>query len=84
MVDMGVVGVTRKGVAWPANIAEAQIAAENATAVFGEGDGLQGSNAEYWTKVLRDPNNNMFVGQTTPEQFVENLVKDTAAFWANQ
>ncbi len=84
MVDMGVVGVTRKGVTWPANIAEAQVAAENATAVFGEGDGLQGSNAEYWTKILRDPNNSMFVGQTTPEQFVESLVKDSAAFWANQ
>ena len=84
MVEKGVVGVTRKGVAWPANIAEAQIAAENATAVFGEGDGLQGSNAEYWTKVLRDPNNSMFVGQMTPEEFVDGLVADTIAFWANK
>jgi ABC-type glycerol-3-phosphate transport system substrate-binding protein len=84
MVDMGVVGVTRKGVAWPDNIKEAQAAAEVATAVFGEGDGLQGSNAEYWTKVLRDPFNAMFVGQTTPEEFVDNLVTDSAAFWAAQ
>ena len=84
MVEMGAVGVTRKGVAWPDNIKEAQVAAESATAVFGEGDGLQGSNAELWTKVIRDPFNNMFVGQTTPEQFVESLVKDTAAYWANQ
>lgn len=84
MVEKGVVGVTRKGVTWPANIAEAQASAEAATAVFGEGDGLQGSNAEYWTKVLRDPFNNMFVGQGTPEEFVETLVKDTAAFWAGK
>ncbi len=84
MVEMGVVGVTRKGVTWPSNIAEAQIAAENATAVFGEGDGLQGSNAEYWTKVLRDPFNNMFVGQITPEEFVANLVTDSVAYWANK
>ncbi|MGL4650147.1 MAG: ABC transporter substrate-binding protein [Caldilineaceae bacterium] len=84
MVEKGVVGVTRKGVQWPANIAEAQAAAESATAVFGEGDGLQGSNAEFWTKVLRDPFSNMFVGQITPEEFVENLVTDSAAFWANQ
>lgn len=84
MVEKGVVGVTRQGVQWPANIAGAQASAEAATAVFGEGDGLQGSNAEYWTKVLRDPFNNMFVQQTTPEEFVETLVKDTAAFWAAQ
>ncbi len=84
MVETGAVGVTRKGVEWPANIAGAQASAENATAVFGEADGLQGSNAEYWTKVLRDPFNDMFVGQTTPEQFVEQLVKDSAAFWAGQ
>jgi raffinose/stachyose/melibiose transport system substrate-binding protein len=84
LVERGVVGVTRKGVTWPGNIAEAQEAAENATVVFGEGDGLQGSNAEYWTKVLRDPYSNMFVGQITPEQWVENLVRDTQAFWANR
>jgi raffinose/stachyose/melibiose transport system substrate-binding protein len=84
MADVGVVGVTRKGVEWPANVAGAQAAAENATAVFGEGDGLQGSNAEYWTKVIRDPFSNMFVGEMTPEEFVEGLVRDGAAFWANQ
>lgn len=84
MVEKGVVGVTREGVEWPANIAGAQASAEAATAVFGEGDGLQGSNAEYWTKVLRDPFNNMFVGQATPQEFVDGLVKETAAFWAGK
>ena len=84
MVEKGIVGVTRKGVQWPANIAEAQTAAENATVVFGEGDGLQGSNAEYWVKVLRDPFHAMFVGQVTPEQFVEKLVADSVTFWAGK
>lgn len=84
MVEVGIVGVTRKGVEWPANLKEAQAAAENATVVFGEGDGLQGSNAEYWTKVLRDPFSNMFVGQATPEQFVDQLVTGTVEFWKNK
>jgi len=84
MVEAGAVGVVRKGVDWPANLKEAQIAAESATAVFGEGDGLQGSNAEFWVKVVRDPFSNMFVGEVTPEQFVEQLVTDTVAYWANK
>jgi hypothetical protein len=74
----------RKGVVWPANLTEAQAAADSATAVFGEGDGLQGSNAEFWVKVVRDPFSNMFVGEVTPEKFVEQLVTDTAAYWANK
>ncbi len=81
MVAAGLVGVPRKGVAWPANIADSQVAAETATVVFGEGDGLQGANAELWVKVIRDPFNDMFVGNVTPEQFVEKLAADTATFW---
>lgn len=81
MVAAGLVGVPRKGVAWPANIKDSQTAAENATIVFGEGDGLQGANAELWVKVIRDPFNDMFVGKVTPEQFVEKLAADTATYW---
>lgn len=81
MVTAGLVGVPRKGVAWPANIADSQTAAETATVVFGEGDGLQGADAELWVKVIRDPFNDMFVGKLTPEQFVEKLVADTATYW---
>jgi raffinose/stachyose/melibiose transport system substrate-binding protein len=84
MAVAGAVGVVRKGVVWPANLTEAQAAADSATAVFGEGDGLQGSNAEFWVKVVRDPFSNMFVGEVTPEKFVEQLVTDTAAYWANK
>jgi len=84
MVEMGVVGVTRVGVDWPANIQSAQLAAENANVVFGEGDGLQGSNAEYWVTIVRDPFNDLFVGVVTPEQFVEKIVADSAAYWASK
>lgn len=84
MVVAGAVGVVRKGVDWPANLKGAQTAAENATVVFGEGDGLQGSNAEYWVKVIRDPFSNMFVGQATPEEYVAKLVTNSAAFWAGK
>lgn len=84
MVAAGAVGVVRKGVTWPANLQGAQAAAESATVVFGEGDGLQGSNAEYWVKVIRDPFSNMFVGQATPEEFVAKLVTDSVAFWAGK
>ncbi len=84
MVSVGLVGVTRQGVDWPANIAEAQTAAENATIVFGEGDGLQGSNAEYYVKVLRDPFNDFFMGDMAPEDFADKLATDTANYWANK
>lgn len=84
MSTAGAVGVVRKGVDWPANLKGAQAAAESATVVFGEGDGLQGSNAEYWVKVVRDPFSNMFVGQATPENFVAKLVTDSVAFWAGK
>jgi raffinose/stachyose/melibiose transport system substrate-binding protein len=84
MVAAGAVGVVRKGVDWPANLKDAQTAAEQATVVFGEGDGLQGSNAELWVKVIRDPFSNMFVGQATPEEYVAKLVTDTASYWANK
>ncbi len=84
MVKTGIVGVTRKGVAWPASLAEAQAAAEGATSLFGHGDGLQGSNAEYFVKVLRDPFNAMFIGQVTPEKFVEKLAADSVAYWAGK
>jgi raffinose/stachyose/melibiose transport system substrate-binding protein len=84
MVTAGAVGVVRKGVEWPANLKEAQTAAESATAVFGEGDGLQGSNAELWVKVIRDPFSNMFIGQATPEEFVAKLSTDTVAYWADK
>ncbi len=84
MVAAGAVGVVRKGVEWPANLKGAQTAAENATVVFGEGDGLQGSNAEYWVKVVRDPFSSMFVGDVTPEDFVAKLVTDSVEYWANK
>jgi ABC-type glycerol-3-phosphate transport system substrate-binding protein len=81
MVTKGNVGVTRKGINWPANIAGAQKAAETANVVFGEGDGLQGSNADLWVNVIRNPHNDMFVGLITPEAFVDKLVTGTANFW---
>jgi hypothetical protein len=81
MVTKGNVGVTRKGINWPSNIAGAQKAAETANVVFGEGDGLQGSNADLWVNVIRNPHNDMFVGLITPEQFVDKLVSGTVSFW---
>jgi raffinose/stachyose/melibiose transport system substrate-binding protein len=84
MAKKGNVGVTRKGVDWPKNLTDAQKAAENAKIVFGEGDGLQASNAELWVKVIRDPHNDMIDGIVTPEQFIDNLVTGTRAYWKNK
>ena len=81
MVTDGNVGVCRKGITWPANIAGAQRAAETANVVFGEGDGLQGSNADLWVNVIRNPFNDAFVGLVTPEAFVDKLVSGTVNFW---
>jgi ABC-type glycerol-3-phosphate transport system substrate-binding protein len=84
MVKNGIVGVTRKGVDWPVALQGAQKAAETAKAVFGEGDGLAAANPELWVNVIRNPFQDMFVGNSTPEQFAAKLVPGTQDYWKNK
>lgn len=81
LAKTGGVGVTRKGVAWPANVADAEKAAQAATALTPYGGGLNVLYPEFTSQVLQPEYNKMFLGETTPEQFVEKLVAETKKFW---
>ncbi|MCC7206622.1 MAG: carbohydrate ABC transporter substrate-binding protein [Anaerolineae bacterium] len=83
MVEVAGVGVTRLGIDWPEPLRGAQAAAENASALFAEGDGVAAANAEYWVSVLRDPFAEMALGQTTPEEWQQKMVEGTKEFWQN-
>ena len=82
LVEIGGVGVTRKGVEWPAILADAFTSASNATALSNFGGGLNLAYPEFWGTVMKPEYNKMFLGQTTPEQLVQTLVAATQAHWA--
>lgn len=84
LVEASGVGVTRKGVAWPAALADAYTSAEQATALSAFGGGLGVAYPEFTSTILNPEYNNMFLGQTTPEQFVETMAAKTKEYWAAQ
>ena len=83
-VEVGGVGVTRKGVAWPAVLSDAYASASAATALSPFGGGLGVAYPEFTSQVLSPEFNKMFLGETTPEQFVDTLVAKTKEFWASK
>lgn len=78
------VGVVRKGVAWPGAMAEAYASAEQATALAPFGGGLSVAYPEFASTVLSPEYNKVFLGEITPEQFVDTMVTKTKEFWATQ
>jgi ABC-type glycerol-3-phosphate transport system substrate-binding protein len=81
LVEEGGVGVTRKGVEWPAVLSGASASASNATDVSAWGGGLSIAYPDFHTTVILPEHNKMFLGQTTPEQFVETMVEKTKEYW---
>jgi ABC-type glycerol-3-phosphate transport system substrate-binding protein len=84
LVADGGVGVVRDGVEWPPVLADAYASAKNATALSGFGGGLGVSYPEFNATVLTPEFSKMFLGQSTPEDFVKVLVERTKAHWASQ
>ncbi|MEO5325085.1 ABC transporter substrate-binding protein [Mesorhizobium sp. CC13] len=82
LVEDAGVGVTRKGVEWPAVLGDAYQSASAATALSPFGGGLNVAYPDFTSQVLNPEYNKMFLGETTPEQFVETLVAKTKEFWA--
>lgn len=78
------VGVTRKGVAWPNALADAYTSAEQATTLSPFGGGLSVAYPEFTSTVLNPEYNKMFLGEITPEEFVETMAAKTKEFWADQ
>ena len=80
LVATGGVGVTRKGVAWPATLVDAQTAAAQASSLTSRDGGLNIKYADFATTVLGPEHNKMFLGVTTPEQFVATLIEKTKEY----
>lgn len=81
MSEEGVVGVTRKGVAWPAILADGAESAANATALSNFGGGLALYYPDFQSNTFKPEYNKMFLGQSTPEEFVATMVAATAEYW---
>jgi len=82
MADDALVGVTRVGVPWSPVIADAEAAASNATALYGDVDNVYALYTEYLTTVLWVNYSELWQGQITPEEFVDAMVADSAEYWA--
>lgn len=84
MVKLGQVGVTRKGVAWPANLADAEKSAREATALSALGGGISLVQPEFAATVMYPEFNKFFLGETTARQLTETLASKTKAYWLQQ
>jgi ABC-type glycerol-3-phosphate transport system substrate-binding protein len=82
MADDSLIGVTRIGVPWPSVLADAATSAANAETLFGDIDGAQALHAEYVTVVLHPLHRSMFLGEMTPEAWIEEMVTQSADYWA--
>jgi len=84
LAEQGGLGVTRKGIAWPAVLADAEKAASEASMLSQAGGGLNVFYPDFTTRVLAPEHNKMFLGEITPEQFVEILVAETKKYWESK
>lgn len=82
LVKEGLIGSTRKGVAWPAALAEAEKSAREATALSNFGGGLKMTQPEFTAITLAPEFNKMFLGDITPQQLVATLALKTREYWA--
>jgi ABC-type glycerol-3-phosphate transport system substrate-binding protein len=82
LVTEAQVGPTRKGVAWPAILADAEKSAREATALSNFGGGLGMTHPTFSATVLEPEFNKMFLGEGTPQQLVTLLAAKTKAYWA--
>ena len=84
LVKEGQIGATRKGVAWPAALADAQKAASEATGLSNFGGGLKMSYPEFTATVLAPEFNKMFLGDITGQQLIATLASKTKEYWVNK
>jgi ABC-type glycerol-3-phosphate transport system substrate-binding protein len=84
LVDVGGVGVTRAGVAWPPALADAAVSAAAATALSPISGGLNVNYADFTAQTLYPEFNKMFLGETTAEQFVDTLANATKKYWESR
>ncbi len=84
MADAALVGVTRVGVEWADAIQDGAEAAANADTVFGLSDGSVALYPEFVNNILYVNDRALFLGEMTPEEFVEAMATDAAEYWASR
>lgn len=84
MADAALVGVTRVGVEWAEAIQDGAEAAANADTVFGLSDGSVALYPEFVNNILYVNDRALFLGEMTPEEFVEAMATDAAEYWASR
>jgi ABC-type glycerol-3-phosphate transport system substrate-binding protein len=84
MADQALVGVTRIGVPWAPAIADAATAAASAETLFGDVDGIQALYAEYLNNVLFPAHRSMFLGEITPEAWIDSMVTQSEQYWSSR
>lgn len=80
--DESLVGVTNKYIEWNPIIADASVAASNATSTYGDVDNVASLYSEYLNTVLYPTYVSLWQGGITPEEYVEQMVTQTADYWA--
>jgi raffinose/stachyose/melibiose transport system substrate-binding protein len=80
--DDSLVGVTNKYIEWSPIIADAQVAALNATTTYGDVDNVASLYSEYLNTILYPTYLSLFQGQSTPDEFVDQISTATADYWA--
>jgi len=73
-----------KGTTPPKDLAEAWDYWSNATGYYLGYDGINSVYSDYYKNVFLLHFQKMFIGETTPEEFIENMKTDTAKYWASQ
>jgi raffinose/stachyose/melibiose transport system substrate-binding protein len=76
-------GAVRKGVTWPAAMADGATASENATVVLDNVDGGTANYAEFTRNVLYADVLDVFLGNATVEDFPTKMSSDAATYWAS-
>ena len=84
MADEALVGVTRQGVTWAAEISDGAKAAAEAENVMGLSDGTVALYPEFVSNILYVHWRSLFLGEITPEEYVAAMAADAAEFWAGQ
>ena len=81
MANEAMVGVTRKGVSWVEGIKDGETASANANVALLPNDGIQALYPEYQETVLTPAYNSFFQLETTPEEFINQMVEGTKSYW---
>lgn len=83
MVSEANVAAAHMNVEWPDALVEAGQAVQNSTSAFGWACDL-GNAGEVVSNVVLPTFTDLFVGELTPEEYIEKMVQDSATFWAGQ